>query len=62
MLASSTEAEDVVHDLFVDLARNRQKIANVTDLDGYVFTMLRHAVGRRHRRESLARRSIGLAP
>jgi hypothetical protein len=47
MLASTAEAEDVVHDLFVDLARNRQKLARVADLDGYVFTMLRHAVGRR---------------
>jgi len=58
MLASTAEAEDVVHDLFVDLARHRQKLARVTDLDGYVFTMLRHAVGRRSRRASLARRSI----
>jgi len=58
MLASTAEAEDVVHDLFVDLARHGHKLAKVTDLDGYVFTMLRHAVGRRSRRASLARRSI----
>lgn len=58
MLASPAEAEDVVHDLFVDLAHNRHKLAAVADLDGYVFTMLRHAVGRRHRRASLASRSL----
>jgi RNA polymerase sigma-70 factor (ECF subfamily) len=58
MLASTAEAEDVVHDLFVDLARNRQKLTRVTDLDGYVFTMLRHAVARRHRRRTLAQRTI----
>jgi RNA polymerase sigma-70 factor (ECF subfamily) len=59
MLSSTTEAEDVVHDLFVELARLRHRLAAVTDLDGYVFTMLRHAVGRRQRRQSLARRSLG---
>ena len=58
MLASTTEAEDVVHDLFVELARNCHRLAAVADLDGYVFTMLRHAVSRRQRRESLARRSL----
>jgi RNA polymerase sigma-70 factor (ECF subfamily) len=58
MLASTTEAEDVVHDLFVELARNCHRLAAVADLDGYVFTMLRHSVNRRQRRESLARRSL----
>ena len=58
MLASTTEAEDVVHDLFVELARVRHRLAAVTDLDGYVFTMLRHAVARRLRRRSLAQRTI----
>jgi len=58
MLASTTEAEDVVHDLFVELARVRHRLVAVTDLDGYVFTMLRHAVARRHRRRSLAQRTI----
>jgi len=43
MLASTAEAEDGVHDLFVELARMRQRLAAVADLDGYVFTMLRHA-------------------
>jgi RNA polymerase sigma-70 factor (ECF subfamily) len=58
MLDSTTEAEDVVHDLFVDLARFRHRLASVSDLDGYVFTMLRHAVGRRIRRRVLDRRAV----
>lgn len=58
MLASTADAEDVVHDLFVELARCRQRLAGVDDLDAYVFTMLRHAAGRRLRRRSLARRSL----
>ena len=58
MLDSTAEAEDVVHDVFVDLARSRERLAAVADLDGYIFTMLRHAVGRRLRRSSLARRMV----
>ena len=58
MLASHAEAEDVVHDLFVELARLRHRLASIADLDGYLFTMLRHAVGRRLRRRSLSRRTL----
>lgn len=58
MLASTTEAEDVVHDLFVELARMRQRLPGVADLDGYLFTMLRHAVSRRLRRHALGRRGL----
>jgi RNA polymerase sigma-70 factor (ECF subfamily) len=58
MLASTAEAEDVVHDLFVELALHRHRLAAVADLDGYVFTMLRHSVSRRHRRQSIVRRSL----
>ena len=58
MLASTAEAEDLVHDLFVELARTRHRLAAVAELDGYLFTMLRHAVGRRHRRRSLASRAL----
>lgn len=58
MLASAAEAEDVVHDLFVELARMRHRLASVADLDGYLFTMRRHAVSRQGKRQSLARRSL----
>ena len=47
MIGSAPDAEDVVHNLFVDLARGRHRLAAVADLEAYVFTMLRHAVGRR---------------
>jgi RNA polymerase sigma-70 factor (ECF subfamily) len=58
MLDSTPEAEDVVHDLFVELVRIRQRLTAVADLEGYLFTMLRHAVGRRRDRRSLARRAL----
>ena len=58
MLASTAEAEDVVHDLFVELAKIRHRLPGITDLDSYLFTMLRHAVGRRLRRRSLGRRTL----
>ena len=56
---SRAEAEDVVHDLFVDLARFRSGLAGVADIDAYVFTMLRHALSRRRRRGAVARRVLG---
>ena len=58
MTGSTTDAEDVVHDLFVDLARGRHRLAAVVDLEAYVFTMLRHAVGRRRRRAATGRRAL----
>jgi RNA polymerase sigma-70 factor (ECF subfamily) len=56
LIHSPHDAEDLVQDLFVDLARSRHRLVAVTDLDAYLFTMLRHAVGRRRRRLT-----IGLA-
>jgi len=58
MTDSLPDAEDTVHDLFVELARSRDRLARVTDLDAYIFTMLRHAVSRRHRRRDVDRRAI----
>jgi RNA polymerase sigma factor (sigma-70 family) len=52
------DAEDIVHDLFVDLARGRHRLAAVVDLEAYVFTMLRHAVGRRRQRAATGRRAL----
>ncbi len=57
MTGSTADAEDVVHDVFVELARTRACVANVRDLDAYVFTMLRHAVGKRWRRAAIDRRA-----
>ena len=58
MTGSATEAEDIVHDLFVDLATHRQRFTRVTDLDAYLFTTLRHAVSRHWRRRSIHRKAI----
>ena len=48
------EAEDIAHDLFVELARHRQQLSDVKNLDAYIFTMLRNAVSRLQRRKKLA--------
>jgi RNA polymerase sigma-70 factor (ECF subfamily) len=58
MTGSIADAEDVVHDLFVDLARGRSRLAAVADLDAYIFTMLRHAVGKRRRRSAIDRKAV----
>jgi RNA polymerase sigma-70 factor (ECF subfamily) len=49
LLGNPSDAEDAVQDVFVDLVRNRNRLASVRDLDAYLFTMLRHRVGRRLR-------------
>jgi RNA polymerase sigma-70 factor (ECF subfamily) len=58
MTDSLSDAEDIVHDVFVELARSRDRLARITDLDAYIFTMLRHAVSRRRRRRDVDRRAI----
>jgi RNA polymerase sigma-70 factor (ECF subfamily) len=58
MTAASADAEDVVQDLFVELARGRTHLATVADLEAYVFTMLRNAVRRRGRRAAIDRRAV----
>jgi len=58
MTDSLPDAEDTVHDVFVELARSRDRLARITDLDAYIFTMLRHAVSRRQRRRDVDRRAI----
>lgn len=58
MTGSTPEAEDIVQDLFVELTRIRSRLAGVTDLEAYVFTMLRHAVSRRRRRFAIDRRAV----
>ena len=45
--------EDIVHDLFVAMARSRANFENVDNLDAYVFTALRHAVARHPQRRRL---------
>jgi len=56
MLGDTAEAEDAVHDLFVALARGRERLAYVEDLDAYVFASLRHAIAARAQRRKFERR------
>jgi RNA polymerase sigma-70 factor (ECF subfamily) len=58
MSRSSTEAEDAVQDVFVDLVRRRDRLEQVRDLDAYVFAMLRHAVMRRMKRQRTEERHV----
>lgn len=57
MTGSAADAEDVVQDVFVNLARGRARLAAVADLEAYVFTMLGNAVRRRGRRAAIDRRA-----
>ena len=47
------EAEDIVHDLFVELAHHRHELSNIKNLEAYIFTMLRNAVSRLRRRKKI---------
>ncbi len=47
LLGSAADAEDVVHDVFVALARNRARLPAIADARAYLFTALRRAVARR---------------
>lgn len=57
----SEGAEDLVQEVFVSLARARSSLVGVRDLDGYVFTILRNAAGRRRRLEALQRSAAAIA-
>lgn len=52
------EAEDAVQDLFVALARGRDRLGAVSDLEGYMFTALRHTVFRRRRQAAVRRATL----
>ncbi len=58
MSGSIRDAEDVVQDVFVELARSRKRLAGITDLEAYMFTMVRNAVRRRGRRAAVDRRAL----
>ena len=40
------EAEDIARDLFVELARHRQELSDVKNLNAHIFAMLQNAVSR----------------
>lgn len=56
LTGSDHEAEDAVQDLFVAVAKGRDRLGGVSDLEGYMFTALRHTVFRR-RRQAAARKA-----
>lgn len=58
MTGSVEGAEEAVQEVFVALVRGQEKLATVSDLDGYVFTALRHSIGRRWRSLASQRRSL----
>ena len=47
------EAEDIVHDLFVELANHKHELSNIKNIEAYIFTMLRNAVSRLRRRKKI---------
>ena len=55
---AGTEAEDIVHDLFVRLVRSGACLGDVDDPEAYAFTSLRHAVSRSRQRKALERTAI----
>ena len=46
MLGSREDAEDAVQDVFISLVRSRTRLAEVRDLEAYLFASLRRAAGR----------------
>jgi len=55
---TGSEAEDLVHDLFVRLVRSGACLGDVDDPEAYAFTSLRHAVSRSRQRKALERTAI----
>jgi len=53
MLHAVDQAEDAVQDVFVQLVRRRGQLAQVRDLDAYVFAILRNAVLQRLERQRI---------
>lgn len=57
LLGNAADAEDVVHDVFVAVARSRTGLPAIVDARSYLFVSLRRAVARR-----VARRPLGPLP
>lgn len=60
MLRSGAEAEDAVQDVFVNLVRSAQPLGRVENMGAYLFTILRHVVGRRLAQRETERRGMRL--
>ena len=52
-ISSSKEtAEDIVHDVFLNIWKNRQKLSDIDQFDSYLFTAARHATHRSFQRRA----------
>lgn len=60
-LGSRADADDVLQETFVRLARHRAKLARVNNLTAYVFTVARNEAARLLARQSLERRHAASA-
>ncbi|MEX0641647.1 MAG: sigma-70 family RNA polymerase sigma factor, partial [Pirellulales bacterium] len=56
------DADDVVQETFVRLARSRKKLAKVENLTAYVFTVARHEAARIQKRRSREIRALAAKP
>jgi len=57
-MLGADEAQDAVQDVFVALARSRERLLLVEDLDSYVFACLRNVVGKRSKRAATDRKQL----
>jgi RNA polymerase sigma-70 factor (ECF subfamily) len=52
-MLGADEAQDAVQDVFVGLAKSRERLLAVEDLDSYVFACLRNVVGQRLKKSKI---------
>jgi RNA polymerase sigma-70 factor (ECF subfamily) len=58
MLKNSSDAEDAVQDVFVELVRRRERLESIADLQAYLFAMLRSAASKKLRSQQSERRRL----
>jgi RNA polymerase sigma-70 factor (ECF subfamily) len=61
-IGSPADADDVVQETFVRLARSRKKLTNVENLTAYVFTVARHEAARLQKRQAREARALAARP
>ena len=57
-MLGADKAQDAVQDVFVGLAKSRERLLLVEDLDSYVFACLRNVVGQRLKLAATERRQL----
>ncbi len=61
-LESRTDADDVLQETFVRLARSRKKLRGVENLTAYVFTVARHEAARLQKQRATEARVLAAKP